>query len=76
MVTTVGKQISQLERVCIGTTDHSDAFGLGGLKQHLRLATLSRGVNGWYGDNRENANFLSRNILDEKRNTSLLASES
>lgn len=67
MVTTVGKQISQLERVCIETTDHSDPFGLDGLKQHLLLATLSRGVNGRYGDNRENANFLSRNILDDKK---------
>ena len=76
MVTTVGKQISQLERVCIETTDHSDPFGLDRLKQHLLLARLSRGVNGRYGDNGEKVNFLIRNIWHEKRNTSLLASES
>ena len=60
METPVGKQISQLERVFIETTDHSDPFG------------LSRGVSGQYGDNREKANFLFRNIWHEKRNTSLL----
>ena len=55
METPVGKQISQLERVFIETTDHSDPFG------------LSRGVSGQYGDNREKANFLVRNIWHKKK---------
>ena len=41
MVTSVGKQISQQERVCRETKDHSDPFGLDGLKQHLLSPRLS-----------------------------------
>ena len=41
MVTSVGKLISQQERVCRETTELSEPFGLGGLKQHLLLPRLS-----------------------------------